>query len=215
LWNSRSINCSGRSDVPAYREVWAVATAQYSDVLCIYGVAESAAGSTPSLTCYGWNEEIRKVPVQLVDPQHLTVEESRACVIDQGSLVCWGSAYGKVAPPSQLIDVKRLALGANHACAIDKFGLICWGDLDNERQPPGGLEEAGRVVDVSVGENRSCAVLDDASVQCWGQKGWSDDDPPTGMKSRLILGRSQLFCATDELSPAGLRCWGGSSSLPR
>lgn len=215
LWNSRSITCTGRNDVPAYREVWAAAAAQYSDALCVYGVAEGAPSSMPTLSCYGWSAEIRNVPMHLVDPQHLTVQESRACVIDQSALVCWGTAYEKVAPPNQLIDVKRLSLGSSHACAIDKFGLICWGDLDNEREVPAGLEDAGRVLDVAVGDNRSCAVLDDLSVQCWGQKGWSDDDPPSGMKSQLILGRSQLFCATDTLSTEGLRCWGGSSSLPR
>ena len=85
---------------------------------------------------------------------------------------------------------KQIALGANHSCAILDNGRVkCWGQnlhgqlgigdtagsktlIGDETEEMGDdLEytKLGKIaVGLALGENHSCALLQDHSVQCWG-----------------------------------------------
>ena len=76
-------------------------------------------------------------------------------------------------------EVLQLAMGGNHACArFDDGSLRCWGgDLRGQvgdgtpnitHAVPIEVGELGKVVRVATGTNSTCAVLEDRTVQCWG-----------------------------------------------
>ena len=82
--------------------------------------------------------------------------------------------------------VKQLSAGADHTCAVLDTGSIkCWGSGRFGKLGYGGTDDVGndpnemgdnlaevpllsRAVQVSCGEEHSCALLDDDSVKCWG-----------------------------------------------
>jgi alpha-tubulin suppressor-like RCC1 family protein len=119
-----------------------------------------------------------------------------------GSVWCWGSndqrqlgngAFnGARAKQPVRVDMERgvaqgtLSCGANHTCAIDDDGsLQCWGDNShgqlgngstaNQASRPGPVTGLVAVpVRVSADADRTCALLDDESMWCWGEDidGW-------------------------------------------
>ena len=73
-----------------------------------------------------------------------------------------------------------LSSGGDHLCAIyDDSSLNCWGDnefgqlgdgteIDRLTLSEVGLDSGRTAVSVSTGHQHTCAVLDDASLKCWG-----------------------------------------------
>ena len=114
-----------------------------------------------------------------------------------GSVWCWGgNDAGQVGNGAQSHKpVKRplrvaieggvaqgtLSCGANHTCAIhDDGSLQCWGDnskgqlgngnMKPENSVPGPVAGLDAVpVRVSASADRTCALLDDESIWCWGR----------------------------------------------
>lgn len=123
---------------------------------------------------------------------------------------------------------REVAVGETHACAISREGeVFCWGENDQGQLGDGtktartravlvkGLERPAKAV--AVGSRISCAVLDDASVRCWGRlvrRAESQLEPvsadPTKLKdiAELALGQSHgcartatglVFCFGDNV----------------
>ncbi|HEY0190891.1 MAG TPA: hypothetical protein VGC42_07185 [Kofleriaceae bacterium] len=113
-----------------------------------------------------------------------------------GKVMCWGvSGPGNDArAPAEVAGLTRVTqLGTAHAhdCALRaEGGVMCWGSgdrgvlgdgmqIDHARPvavkwalPPvesHGLAAGRSVVEVAVGDQHSCARLDDSSVRCWGR----------------------------------------------
>jgi alpha-tubulin suppressor-like RCC1 family protein len=81
-----------------------------------------------------------------------------------------------------------IAAGANHTCALlDNARVVCWGDnaygqlgqgsMDNIGDGVGSTVAATPTIDlgtgrtavaISAGDLHTCALLDNASVKCWG-----------------------------------------------
>ena len=137
-----------------------------------------------------------------------------------------------------------LSAGGSHTCAVlDDGSVRCWGNGGNGRlgyadtttigdnEAPGSVGPvdlgAGRTaVAVSAGAAHTCAVLDDATVRCWGdggngRLGYADtsdigDDETPGSMSPVDLGAGRSAesvtaggahtCAV--LDDGTLRCWG-------
>ena len=80
-----------------------------------------------------------------------------------------------------------VSAGSNHTCALLDTGAVrCWGDNfygqlglghqeaigDDEVPSTGGdVDVGGLVVQVEAGGHRTCALLDNGAVRCWGQYG--------------------------------------------
>jgi alpha-tubulin suppressor-like RCC1 family protein len=96
-----------------------------------------------------------------------------------------GSAMGSGDWTAQRVDAGSLDLGTFHGCAITASGeLRCWGSNQYGQLGQGNTNNIGNdagestvpvdlgghdAVDVSAGQEHTCAVLDDGSVRCWGR----------------------------------------------
>jgi alpha-tubulin suppressor-like RCC1 family protein len=143
---------------------------------------------------------------------------------------------------------KSIAAGEDHTCAILDDGHVkCWGanlhgelglgDVASRGAPAGEMGDSlpavvlgsGRTaVALALGTYRTCALLDDASVKCWGwngagylgigdtndrgdQPGEMGDALPrvnlgTGRHALSIAAASETTCAV--LDDGSLKCWG-------
>jgi alpha-tubulin suppressor-like RCC1 family protein len=123
----------------------------------------------------------------------LAKADSTCARLSDGTYTCWGSngngqfGYGDTnerSRPGDTLDLAggRLVLGNAHSCAIATDGSVrCWGQNGNGQLGYGDttqrsaipattvdLGEGRAAVDVVVGNNHTCALLDDGSVSCWG-----------------------------------------------
>lgn len=134
------------------------------------------------------------VPALTSGVTSLSVGGRTACVaMTDGDLKCWGNnANGQlgvdaditpysVTPvvPSGVPGAKQVATATTHACVLTTTGgVLCWGDntygqlgddTTASRSMPATVEGlSSGVVAVSTNLNRSCALLDNGSVKCWG-----------------------------------------------
>lgn len=78
------------------------------------------------------------------------------------------------------LAIREISLGDYHACALSNAGEVyCWGDGDNGElghgveetsATPVRVEGISDAIDVTAGgAGRSCAVVADGSVRCWGR----------------------------------------------
>lgn len=129
-----------------------------------------------------------------------------------------------------------------HTCALTTRGnLRCWGrgdngklgyasveDVGDDETPAdmGDIDVGGRTVQVAVGGEHTCSVLDDGTVRCWGaaasgQLGQGDVEPigddevpssvdpiDLGGPAIQVAAGGQHTCAL--LEDGGLRCWGSN-----
>ncbi len=142
----------------------------------------------------------------LAPPGAVAVATSGAltCALHQDKTVsCWGlnyhaqvgAGYGSESVPLP-VTVPPIGSGAvqvtvtdHHACALDTQGrLFCWGNNGGGQTgtDPGGdvmapseavnVSSIGAVVDIDASSNRTCAVITDGAVWCFGD----NDDAPIG-----------------------------------
>ncbi len=169
-----------------------------------------------------------------------------------GSLFCWGKnehgqlGYGhtndlkKPASFALLFPkgrfVLQVAVGVTHTCVVlDDQSLRCWGDnrfgqlgyddLDAASSPrvaPINVGTGRRVKAVAAGDSLTCALLDNATVKCWGknddgQLGYGDATPrfaPSILPIDVGAGRSVKSLSVGLadvcviLDDNTVKCWG-------
>lgn len=170
---------------------------------------------------------------------------SSCALMDDGSARCWGhNIFGALGVPEisfSLTPVRPEGLGRNlvaigagssFACALRANGdVLCWGVNGSGQLGRGttgtgshvptrvdGL--AGRVVDISVGLESVCALLEDGRVQCWGNNGAGQlGDGTTTVRPTpvFVQGLNNVVQISTSLSHScALRrngsvfCWGGN-----
>ena len=139
----------------------------------------------------------------------------------------------------------KLVVGSDHACALLLGGKVrCWG-LNNVGQlgyghtnnigddehlsSVGDVSVGGIVVDIGIGHNYTCVLLDDNTSKCWGES-WNrylgypgqgnhigDDELPSSISTVLDWGGSvdnifvgySHFCAL--FTNDKIKCWGENS----
>ncbi len=138
---------------------------------------------------------------------------------------------------------RQLAAGVNHTCALlDDGSVRCWGenafgslglghgltvgdDETPDAYPP--VELGGAAAQICAGGNRSCALLDDGSVRCWGRgangrlglgvdfgtRNLGDDESPTAVPAIDLGGPAlEIACGGDHacalMEDRSLRCFG-------
>ena len=177
-----------------------------------------------------------------------------AILID-GEVVCWGDyrigqtgVQGEPAAKPFLpvlvrgvVNAVSIAAGGEHSCAVQQDGqLLCWGDdhfgqlgrgiREDHSFPPRPVALAGRALSVAAGRRHTCALLEDRTVQCWGEgidgqlgDGSQKDSPapvrvvapePGGKTAPLeqvtaITAGSQHVCAL--LEDGKVYCWGSNA----
>ena len=121
-------------------------------------------------------------------------DDYTCALLEGGSVKCWGRnlsgtlGYGdnrmRNAPTATAINLGGnavvIATEDLHACALledgsvkcwgeNLFGTLGYGDAVNRKAPPAdAINLGGRAIDISVGGRYSCALLDDATMKCWG-----------------------------------------------
>ncbi len=181
----------------------------------------------------------------------LGVEYTCARLLD-GRMKCWGdmNSFGQlglghnsqpVRTPTPLdLGQGRTAAGISagytHTCAVlDDSTIKCWGGNSSGQLGLGNttnLNAPGAAVNLGAGRSASsvsagghtCALLDDATVKCWGPNasgqlgvGNTTDRSAPGPIARLGSGRTALQIATGAshscavLDDAALKCWGDNT----
>jgi hypothetical protein len=211
VWNDKAIDCAGRDNFGAVEKILRVETDKEISALC--AIIQRPGVKNSEVVCRQ-NAGLDTIPQATEGATSLSVATNRACAISPIGLTCWGKPYNGDAQPTSFLDPVKVQLGDAAACALDSFGLVCWGDLATHGlKIPSGLDSAGAVKDFALGENRTCAVLQDGTVQCWGAKQADDEDPPALTGVTAIYGsRQHVFCAANA---TGLHCWGGDTQFPR
>lgn len=208
-----------------------------------------------ALYCWGWNafgqvgdggptDQPRTSPVAIdaantyvdVDTQNVATCAVRA----DGTLLCWGSGFGKLAYTPTAIDSAKtwakVKVGMTHACALKKDGsLYCWGSNDRgqlalpvaagnvNRSTPQRIGVENDWVDVAVGDGFTCATKTDDTVRCWGSNGSGQlAQAPAGHLLPTPIGAAGEFaqvtagpnnlCAVRKNGT--LACWGGAGAMP-
>jgi len=170
-------------------------------------------------------------------------------ILDDGSVSCWGrNNYGELgdgttsdkntSTQTSSFGAGRTAVaissGAKHTCAIlDNGSVSCWGyngdgqlgdGTTTERNTPTQTSSLGTgrtAVAISSGVQHTCAILDDATVSCWGRNAYgqlgdtttTDRNTPTqtssigtGRTAVVISSGAQHTCVI--LDGASVSCWG-------
>jgi len=122
-----------------------------------------------------------------------------------GDVWCWGNnRYGQLGDgttenrdtPVQILQLggmRSLTAGGNHTCAIDENGqMLCWGwnhygqlgveDRSQQTVPVAVDWLPGDVVDMGLGWQHTCVVLETGEIACWGANDygqvWNDWQSP-------------------------------------
>jgi hypothetical protein len=170
------------------------------------------------------------------DARSFHLGAAHSCLLDGDSRVaCWGANQNgqlgdgttdyrlSPAEPTALGPVAAFAVGYGHACAAKSDGsLWCWGDNyrgqlglgthDDALVPTEVTSIGAGVTQVATRHEFTCALLEDASVSCWGRFSWNDTvgDPTPRVRPELadvteIAAGSFHACALK--ADASLWCW--------
>ena len=205
----------------------------------------------------------------------ITVGSQHSCaLLDNYSVKCWGrGTYGQLGIGStatigdgagemgdSLVAVafaagrsaRFIAAGSNHTCAIlDNASVVCWGRGNSGQLGQGAITNIGHsglatvattlaidlgsgrtALAISAGDAHTCAILDNATIKCWGAGGngrlgsgattnLGDGagemgnslgivDVGSGRTARAISAGIAHTCAV--LDNATVKCWGNGSS---
>lgn len=175
------------------------------------------------------------------DVAQISVKNSSACALQKNSQVmCWGEehqstpespVFSTVATLSAQLPeaIQTLAVDTNHACALATSGSVyCWGSNEYGQVGNGGAGFANKpvkveafkekVIHLSAGGGRSCAVTEPGEVYCWGARDWgltiSGSDPvPTlvpGITSPAVAVLPAYWHNCALLDSGKLMSWGNN-----
>jgi alpha-tubulin suppressor-like RCC1 family protein len=204
--------------------------------VCWGGADQGSTGNSPPVTVFG-----------LSTATGVAAGLNSSCALLGGAVKCWGSNFSGALGNGSFVDsaipvsvasisnATALSGGAIHYCARLATGSVqCWGG--NYADALGHVGQLGdsalplnvtnitTAVALSVGDAHSCAVLQNQTVQCWGDNssGQLGANPPSGTSSATPLTVAGINAATDIaagggfscalLSGGGVKCWGRNDS---
>jgi alpha-tubulin suppressor-like RCC1 family protein len=124
-------------------------------------------------------------------------DEHTCAILDNASVKCWGDAY-----------LGRLGYGNSNVQSVNDRG-------DNSSEmgdnlPVVDLGTGRTATAISAGTYHTCAILDNASVKCWGGlllgAAFGNVDLGTGRTATAIIAGVNHTCAI--LDDASVKCWG-------
>lgn len=178
-----------------------------------------------------------------------SLDEVTCALTDDGDVLCWGdNVVGQVGDGSALADeptptalpsvagaVADLSVGEQTACVIlaADQSVQCWGrgnhgqlgdGLFVDRATPAEVTGlSGPALQVAVGYDHACALIEGGTVQCWGQNsngelgdGTGGADAATPVDVVGLAGAAEFIAVGNDVSCAivvggGLQCWGDSA----
>jgi len=199
---------SGLSGAP----VQVAAADLHSCALLSSGTVECWGAGFGGLLGHGLNTS-SAAPVAVVGVSgaaSLAAGDYHSCVVtSSGGVKCWGNGSegqlgnGATSNSNTPVDVvglsgpvSSISAGGWQTCAVTDSGAVqCWGQGQNGKLGNGGAGNSATpvsvvglraaAVSVSMGANSACAVLVDASAQCWGYNG-------TGQLGTEVVGGASL-----------------------
>jgi len=158
-----------------------------------------------------------------------------SCVLlEMGAAYCWGhNNFGQLgnglfqhsaAPvPVGLTGITSLSAGAGHVCAISAGDVYCWGNnrfgqlglswsVVDKSAVPILVHGLSKVIFISAGENRTCALDDKNSIFCWGDgavEPFKINGLPAEQKIAEISVGGGHSCALSESGK--VYCWGSNN----
>lgn len=132
---------------------------------------QTCAMTSAGLRCWG---PYHTVPTNLGSFDELAIGGRLGCVIQQGSLKCWGYDHRWLdGLPEHPRNPRSLTVGMDHGCAMTDDGVKCWGYKPGwGMDPPADL---GHVDALSAGNTHTCA-MGSGTVRCWGGFPGNHDD---------------------------------------
>ena len=185
-----------------------------------------------------FSDKLSPVDIEIPSNSSAVTVDSGAfhsCVgMNDGSMYCWGyNSYGQLGnggttragipmpvPLDSTQSPTDIQVGLFHSCALfDSGEMSCWGDnaygqigdgtpISGGWHLPKTLVLNHEVLSISVGHRHSCAILTDASLQCWGinSKGQVGDGTTTNRHSPTVIdlghgSKEQLPCSPGTYQP--------------
>lgn len=204
--------------------------------VCWGGTDQGSTGISPPVTVFG-----------LATATGVAASGESSCALIAGAVKCWGFNYTGALGTGNFVDsaipvsvagisnATALSGGVGHFCALLATGSVqCWGG--NFANALGHVGQVGdsalplnvtnitTAVAVSAGGGHSCAVLQNQTVQCWGDNtsGQLGANPASGTNSATPLTVAGINTATNIaaggafscalLSGGGVKCWGNNTS---
>jgi hypothetical protein len=154
---------------------------------------------TNRLKCWQWHG-FNASMVQDRNFSSIAVGENFACGLsDTGKVGCFGSNTSTWVTTGNFSVVSA---GFRHACAVflDTNGLRCWGDMAGETPE-------GNFVSLALGENRSCGLMSNQKVVCWGESNFNLPKSLQDTQFISIEAKRSVFCGV-LMTNYSLFCWG-------
>lgn len=150
------------------------------------------------LSCWGSDAHEQRLPEG--EYHRMATGSHNVCgtTLDSDELVCAGADFSGQSSPPQGVAVDALDLSGERGCAIidERSRVSCWGKKATEA-PDFELS----LVDVAVGEDFTCVLVEDGSLACWGDLEVESEGPWTQVEAGV-----GHLCA---LAEDGLmQCWG-------
>ena len=167
-------------------------------------------------------------------PQKFAIVVSDNYMLTDMSQPVSGSLNNPGFQEGSIFTETTLSIGNGHFCAIlDDSSVNCWGDnsegqlgdgttADRQTMTPVNFGIGRTAVSISSGNSHTCAILDDASLKCWGSNSQGQLGDGSVVDSSIpldidlgsdvpitISAGSYHTCVV--LATANLKCWGDNS----
>lgn len=143
------------------------------------GVNTVCAISDGQLVCWGLADVTQQNFALTGIPYDIAAYNDLVCAATSAGVQCFSARdnYNLKTPPAGLTQPSNMAFSSFHGCAVQNGVVMCWGDgaaagevndvARGQGVVPAGL---GTVTKVDVGQYHSCALTNDQTLYCWGEK---------------------------------------------
>jgi alpha-tubulin suppressor-like RCC1 family protein len=148
----------------------------------------------------------------------LVAGDNHSCILtDDGSIACWGENSALQLATGDTIDravptvvngigeAIDVYAGGNQSCAVimQNEQVYCWGN----GQPP-TLMSFSSVLGISLSAAHGCAILDDNSIQCWGDNLRGQLGNGAAVPAYSLTVGNEHSCAVSYSVLGQIQCWG-------